>query len=154
MITVGQLFEGANVFVLPFWTLMILLPNWGVTRRVMSSFLPFIPLAALYLYLISGALTAESAQALANPNLTDLARLFGNEQAAAVGWVHFLVMDLFVGRWIYSEGQRTGIFTTHSLVLCLFAGPLGLLTHIVTQWIVGERLSANPSAEPVSPESP
>jgi len=33
---IAQLFDGANVFVLPFWALMILLPNWGVTRRVES----------------------------------------------------------------------------------------------------------------------
>jgi len=35
---IAQLFDGANVFVLPFWALMILL-NWGVTRRVMESYL-------------------------------------------------------------------------------------------------------------------
>lgn len=40
-----QLFNGANLFVLPFWTLMILLPNWGVTRRVMESYIPLVVLA-------------------------------------------------------------------------------------------------------------
>lgn len=130
-----QLFNIANLFVLPFWTLMILLPNWSVTRRVMESYIPFVPLAGLYLYLLVGSITPESAQALANPNLADIARFFAEESAAAVGWVHFLVMDLFVGRWIYWEGQRTGIFTTHSIALCLFAGPLGLLSHIFTSWI-------------------
>jgi Domain of unknown function (DUF4281) len=45
------------------------------------------------------------------------------------------VMDLFVGRWIYLEGQRTGVWTVHSLALCFFAGPMGLLSHIVTAWI-------------------
>ena len=44
-------------------------------------------------------------------------------------------MDLFVGRWIYWQGQQTGIWTIHSLVLCLFAGPMGLLSHIATGWI-------------------
>lgn len=44
-------------------------------------------------------------------------------------------MDLFVGRWIYWEGQRTGIWTAHSILLCLFAGPLGLLSHILTSWV-------------------
>lgn len=129
------LFDGANLFVLPFWTLMILLPNWGVTRRVMGSFLPFVALAAVYIYLFTLSLNAETAQALANPKLSDIARFFTEESAAAIAWVHFLVMDLFVGRWIYWEGQRTGVWTVHSLVLCLFAGPLGLLSHIVTAWV-------------------
>lgn len=133
--TIEQLFTAANLFVLPFWTLMILLPNWGVTRKVMESLIPFVVLAALYLFLLSGTITSESAQALSNPKLADIARFFAEERAAATGWVHFLVMDLFVGRWIYLEGQRTGIWTIHSIALCLFAGPLGLLSHILTAWI-------------------
>lgn len=134
----AQIFNVANLFVLPFWALMILLPNWGVTRKIMESYIPFAILAGLYLYLLVGAITPESAQALANPKLADIARFFAEETAAAVGWIHFLVMDLFVGRWIYWQGQKTGVFTTHSILLCLFAGPLGLLSHILTNWIAGK----------------
>ena len=141
-ITVSHLFDGANLFVLPFWALMILLPNWSVTKRVMASVLPFVALAGLYLYLLSGSVTGEAAQALANPKLADIARFFGDEQAAATGWVHFLVMDLFVGRWIYWQGQQTGIWTVHSIALCLFAGPLGLLSHLITAWLTKPALTA------------
>ena len=133
--SVSQIFDGANVFVLPFWALMIFLPNWKVTRKVMESYLPFVALAAVYLYLFINSITPENAQALANPQLADIARFFAEEQAAATGWIHFLVLDLFVGRWVYWEGQKTGIWTVHSIALCLFAGPLGLLSHIVTSWI-------------------
>lgn len=135
------LFDGANLFALPFWVLMIVLPNWGITRKVMSSFLPFVALAGLYLYLFFNTFDAESAQAFANPTLPEIARLFSDEKITLAGWIHFIVADLFVGRWIYWEGQRTGIWTVHSLVLCLFAGPLGLLSHILTQWI-GQAFSA------------
>ncbi|HIK29039.1 MAG: ABA4-like family protein [Oscillatoriaceae bacterium SKW80] len=133
--TLEQLFNCANLFVLPFWTLMIILPNWGVTKRVIQSYIPFLVLAILYLFLLSSALTAENAQALANPKLADIAQFFANERATATGWIHFLVMDLFVGRWIYLQGQQTGVWTIHSLLLCLFAGPLGLLSHIITDWV-------------------
>lgn len=132
---IAQLFNLANLFVLPFWLLMIVLPNWGVTRRVMESYLPFVILAGAYLYLFISSITPENAQALANPQLADIAKFFANETAAATGWIHFLVMDLFVGRWIYLQGQKTGVWTIHSLALCLFAGPLGLLSHILTDWI-------------------
>lgn len=129
------IFDAANVFVLPFWAIMILLPKWGITRKVMNSFIPFAMLAALYIYLFGSSLTAENAAALSNPKLADIAKFLGEETAAATGWIHFLVMDLFVGRWIYLEGQRTNVWTVHSLALCLFAGPMGLLSHIVTAWI-------------------
>ena len=133
--TISQLFDIANIFVLPFWVLMIFLPKWKVTRRVMESYLPFVVLAGAYLYLFVSSVTPENAAALSNPQLADIARFLGDETAAATGWIHFLVMDLFVGRWIYLEGQKTGIWTIHSIALCLFAGPLGLLSHILTNWI-------------------
>lgn len=132
---ITDLFNVANLFVLPFWALMILLPNWKITRKVMESYLPFVVLAGAYLYLFVTSITPENAAALSNPQLADIARFFSNETAAATGWIHFLVMDLFVGRWIYWEGQKTGIWTIHSLALCLFAGPLGVLSHIFTYWI-------------------
>ncbi len=133
--SISQIFDGANLFVLPFWALMIFLPNWKVTRRVMESYIPFVPLALTYLYLFIISVTPENAQALSNPQLADIAHFFADEKAAATGWIHFLVLDLFVGRWVYWEGQKTGIWTVHSIALCLFAGPLGLLSHILTYWI-------------------
>ncbi len=92
--TITQLFNVANLFVLPFWALIIFLPNWKVTKRVMESYLPFVPLALAYLYLFVNSITPENAQALSNPQLADIARFFANETAAATGWIHFLVMDL------------------------------------------------------------
>lgn len=132
---VELLFNAANLFVLPFWALMVLLPNWGVTRKVMTSLLPFVALASVYIYLFFNSIDPESAQSFSNAGLSDLAQLFSTEKVMATGWVHYIVMDLFVGRWIYFEGQRTGVWTSHSLVLCLFAGPMGLLSHVVTAWV-------------------
>lgn len=132
--TVEFLYNAANIFVLPFWTLMIIVPNWIVTKKVMESFLPFVMLAGVYLYLFVTGITPEAAQDFSSAGLSDIARLFSQEQFAATAWVHFVVMDVFVGRWIYQDGQRLNLFTRHSLALCLFAGPLGLLSHIVTQW--------------------
>lgn len=147
MPTLDQWFTVANIFVLPFWTLMVLLPHWDWTRRLMSSLLPFVALAMLYVGLfVLTTLTSDSAQSFANPTLSDVALLFSDEKAAATGWIHYLVMDLFVGRWIYWEGQRTGVWTRHSLVLCLFAGPMGLLSHIVTAAIAAQWGNPTPEA--------
>jgi hypothetical protein len=145
-----QLFDLANLFVLPFWILMIVLPNWGVTQKVMASFIPFVALAGLYIYLFIGSITPESTQALSNPQLADIARFFADEQVAATGWVHFLVLDLFVGRWIYWEGQRNKTWTIHSLILCLFAGPIGLLSHLLTVWISQKFFSTVDHEEAIS----
>lgn len=145
--TLELLFNGANLFVLPFWTLIVVAPNWTVTRRVMGSYLPFLALASLYIYLFIISLDPDSIQSFANPTLSELARLFSDQRVMTAGWVHYLVFDLFVGRWIYLEGQRTGVWTRHSLVLCLFAGPMGLFSHILTQMITHRFFAKEDSSE-------
>lgn len=131
------LFSGANLFVLPFWTLMILVPGSRLTRWAMASNLPYAALAGLYLFLFITSFNVEGIDTLSDPNLklNDLAALFANPHVTATGWVHFVVFDLFVGRWIYWQGQEKGVFTRHSLALCLLAGPLGLLSHLLTDAI-------------------
>ncbi|MEL6160646.1 MAG: ABA4-like family protein [Cyanobacteria bacterium J06623_5] len=129
---IEYLYNGANLFALPFWTLMVILPGWSVTRRVMGSALMFVPLALAYLYCFANSLDPDSMASFANPTLSALAGLFADERVMATGWIHYIVMDLFVGRWIYWQGQEKGIWTRHSLLLCLFAGPVGLLSHLIT----------------------
>ncbi|MEB3356412.1 MAG: ABA4-like family protein [Synechococcales bacterium] len=150
------LYNGANLFVLPFWVLMVFLPNWGVTRTVMASFLPFVALAVLYVYLFVTGITPESLEAFSSNQLADVARLFADEHIAATGWVHFLVIDLFVGRWIYWDGQQNRIFTVHSLVLALFAGPMGLLSHILTRWLTlrGSQTAPGEGDGPATADAP
>jgi apolipoprotein N-acyltransferase len=132
MMDLSLLFDLGNVFVLPFWGLMILAPRWEVSRRVMASPLPFVALALLYLYGFLNSLSPESAADLANPTLESLTRVFSQPPVAFTGWIHFLVMDLLAGRWIYESSLNQGIWFRHSLLICLFAGPLGLLSHFVT----------------------
>merc|ERR1719436_674593 len=53
-------------------------------------------------------------------------------------WAHVLAWDLFVGRWIYLDGQRRGIFTSHSVLFCNLIGPPGILLHAVTCLVTGK----------------
>lgn len=97
MLLMDTLFSLANLYILPFWLLMIFVPRWRVTRRIVSSLWMVIPLAALYAVLILPRL-AVLAPGLANPALANIAALLGTPAGAAIGWVHFLAFDLFVGR--------------------------------------------------------
>jgi hypothetical protein len=136
-----MIFNGANWFALPFWALMILLPGWKVTRKVMESLLPIAILAAVYLYLLVTGFNADVLKEFSDPqlSLTSLTDLFSQPAVMATGWVHYIVMDLFVGRWIFLEGWDKRVWTTHSLILCLFAGPVGLLSHLLTVAVVQAR---------------
>ena len=127
------LFTIAGAYVVPFWIGMIVLPNWSITRKVMKSWLLFIPLFVFYAYYFVASFDLESFIALAVPQLEDFVSILSQDGPAGSTWVHILLMDLFVGRWIYWEGQKKQIFTTHSLILCPLVGPIGLLSHYLTK---------------------
>lgn len=58
-------------------------------------------------------------------------------------WSHVLTWDLFVGRWIWLDGLRRGVFTCHSVLLCNLIGPPGLLLHWATCILTGKGLPGN-----------
>jgi hypothetical protein len=80
-------FNAANWFALPFWALMILLPGWKVTRRVMESLLPIALLAAVYLYLLAGGFSTATLREFFNPqlSLSNLTALFSQPSVMATG---------------------------------------------------------------------
>merc|ERR1719243_297601 len=47
-------------------------------------------------------------------------------------WPHVLIWDLFVGRYIWLDGERRGVFTPHSVLLTNLIGPPGLMLHFLT----------------------
>lgn len=89
--------------------------------------------------------------------ISEFANVFdpsGDPQSAMVGmmqytnfvseeWSHVLTWDLFVGRWIWLDGLRRGIFTAHSVLLCNLIGPPGLLLHWLTCILIGKGLPGN-----------
>ena len=131
----ATLFDASFVLVAPFWLLMIALPGWGVTRRVIGS--PWIaaPAAALYLALVLPGLPGVLG-AVSSPSLEAIAPLLGTPEGATVAWVHFLAFDLFVGRWVYLDARARGItpwLTSPLLFLTLMLGPAGLLGHLLVR---------------------
>ena len=72
---------------------------------------------------------------------------------AAEEWTHELVWDLFVGRWIWLEGRRRDIFTSHSVLLTNLIGPPGLLLHVITVQLYGLFRSDDPTARWADPEA-
>src|SRR2546430_13102008 len=112
---------------MPFWALLILLPRWRWTQRMMQ--VPFFValLTLVYVVLVLPQVGAVL-PVLARPAVANVAVLLGSPAGATIGWIHFLAFDLFVGRWIYLDSQERGI-SAWSVSLLLFAtfmlGPLG-----------------------------
>jgi hypothetical protein len=126
------LFQLANLWIMPFWVLMIFLPHWSWTKRIVSNLWFIAPLALAYTVLVIPQI-ATLLPALANPELGALAQLLGTPAAAAIGWIHFLAFDLFVGRWLYLDSRERAIsawWVSPCLVFTLMLGPFGFLLYV------------------------
>jgi hypothetical protein len=139
------IFALSNYLVLPFWLLMILLPGWRWTRRLIGS--PLISAAPALVY-ASLALPrlGEVWPVIASPTLPGVAALLGSPAGATIAWVHFLAFDLFVGRWIYLDArarQITAWLVAPILFLTLMLGPLGFLLYLIAR--AGRGRAAGPN---------
>jgi hypothetical protein len=132
---VDLVFQASFVLVAPFWGLMIFLPRWPVSERVLRS--PWIaaPAALLYLVLIAPDLGGILG-ALAAPDLATISAALATEPATTVAWAHFLAFDLFVGRWIYLDARPRALSPLLMgvlLFLTLVLGPIGLLGYLLVR---------------------
>jgi hypothetical protein len=141
------IFQLSNLLVMPFWLLIILLPHWQWTRRILASPWVVAPAALLYALLVTPSLGSLLPQ-LANPQLGAIAALLGTPQGATIAWVHFLAFDLFVGRWAYLDSRQRGItawLVSPILLLILMFGPLGLLLYLFVRLFTARRLKPAPA---------
>src|SRR5499426_702654 len=119
------LFKLSSFTVLPFWVLMIFLPLWPATQRLMSSPMVCATPAAFYAALVIPRF-AEVWRAVSSPELSGVAAILGSPAGAMIGWLHFLAFDLFVGRWIYLDSREreiTAWVMAPVLILTLMLGP-------------------------------
>jgi len=132
-------FELSNLLVLPFWALMVFLPRWGVTGRVIASPWIVAPPAILYLIVIV-PVASMVLPAVMNPDLARIASLLGTPTGTTLAWAHFVAFDLFVGRWIYRDSrarQYSVWWVSPILALTLLLGPVGLLLYLVARTLIG-----------------
>lgn len=134
-------FQLSNLLIMPFWLLMILLPHWRWTQRIMASLWTVVPAALLYAILVIPNFFGLLGE-LANPTLGSIAALLGTPSGATIGWVHFLAFDLFVGRWAYLDSREHGLsawLVSPTLFFVLMFGPLGLLLYLGLRFLLLRR---------------
>jgi hypothetical protein len=126
------IFSLSNLLVMPFWLLMIALPHWRWTCRVVASPLICAGPAALYLLLALPRL-GELLAAVGSPTLPGIAAALGTPALATLAWAHFLAFDLFVGRWAYLDSRERGVsawLMAPVLFFTLMLGPIGFLLYL------------------------
>ncbi|WP_235298233.1 ABA4-like family protein [Portibacter marinus] len=129
--TANTVFSIVNPVAMIMWLLMILTPNWKVTRFLMDR--KIIPVLLSCVYAIYIIISMRSG-GLDFSTLESVMELFTKENAVLAGWVHYLAFDLLVGMWILDQNRKLEI---HHLIIvpCLIGtfmlGPIGFLLFII-----------------------
>ena len=129
---------------------MIVLPNTQITKKVMGGYYGIIAISLIHLFIVIASATQENGTA----PILEFNGVFdpspdADPQAAMMGmmrypnfvteeWSHVLTWDLFVGRFIWLDGLKRGIFTPHSVLLTNLIGPPGFLLHCITCLVTGK----------------
>ena len=138
----------ANWGVIPFWLLLIILPNHGVTNFLVQSIVAPFLLAGAYGFIAYNIFlegnTLDGFELYSG--LDGLYSMFANEAFLLVFWIHFLAISLFLGAWISRDSQRYMVprfFVIISLILTYFTGPVGLLIYWFIRIFFAKKISFN-----------
>ena len=137
-LTHENIYLWANFTILPFWLMIMIIPNSKFTQFFVNSIILPLILSATYIYIIYQAI-------LMNEPIFDVFRLylsldnlyilFATESFLLVFWLHFLALNLFLGSWISRDGIKYNIprsLVFLPLILVYLTGPLGLVFY----WII------------------
>ena len=137
-LTFENIYIWANFGVLPFWLMLIFIPNSRITQIFVNSVILPLILSIAYVYIIYQTILLEE------PifdffklylSLDNLYIIFATESFLLVFWLHFLALNLFLGSWVSRDGVKYNISRSLlfiPLILIYFAGPLGLVMY----WII------------------
>ena len=138
----------ANWGVIPFWLLLIFVPNHGFTNFFTQSIIAPLLLAIGYIYLTFNLYLDENIfdGFELYSGLDGLYSMFANEILLLVFWLHFLSISLFAGAWIVRDARKfliPKIITIPSLVLTYFSGPVGLVVYWFMRIFFAKKISFN-----------
>ena len=148
LLTYENIYLVANWGVIPFWLMLVFIPNHQITNFFVQSIIAPLLLAVGYAYL-SYLIYLEG-------NIFDgfelysgldgLYSMFANEAFLLIFWLHFLAISLFAGSWIVRDGKRyflPKIIIIPSLVLTYFTGPVGIFIYWFLRIFFAKKISFN-----------
>ena len=148
LLTYENIYLIANWGVIPFWLLLIFLPNNQITNFFTQSIIPFLLLGVGYAYLSYKIYLEENIfdGFELYSGLDSLYSIFANEILLLVFWLHFLALSLFMGAWIVRDSRKylvPKIIIIPSLILTYFTGPIGIVIYWFFRIFFAKKISFN-----------
>ena len=148
LLTFENIYLFANWGVVPFWLLIIFIPNHSITKFFCYSIIPFLLLGLSYVFI--------SYQIILEGNILEgfklylgldgLDEIYSNESIRLVFWLHFLAISLFVGAWIARDGERNFVpkaLSAPCILITYFTGPFGILIYWFVRIFYAKKINLN-----------
>jgi len=137
-LTYETIYFWSNYSILPFWIMLILIPNSRITQITVNSVIIPLLLASAYFFIIYQAILLDEPILDVFElylGLDNLYTIFSSEVFLLMFWLHFLTINLFLGSWVSRDALKYGMSRSLvfiPLVLIYFTGPVGLVLY----WII------------------
>ena len=135
LLTFENIYLWANFGVLPFWLMLILIPNYKITTIFTNSIILPLIIASAYVYVFYQTILLDEPISHIFEiylSLENLYILFSSESFLLVFWLHFIALNLFLGSWISINGVKYNIprsLMFIPLIIIYFIGPAGLILY-------------------------
>jgi hypothetical protein len=143
--TPDVLFRIANYIALLGWIVLIVLPRWRWSARLIAPVLIPALMAVIYVTMV---VTQFGRGPGGFTSLSSVVLLFLNRRMLLAGWVHYLAFDLLVGSWEVRDSERIRIahyLVIPCLILTFLFGPVGWLLYSLIRSVAikNVRIQAN-----------
>ena len=142
-----MLYLWINLGVIPFWLLIIFMPQSYLTRYLATSVFPVFLLSSTYIFVLYKAYLG-SFDFDDNFNLylglSNISELFSKDYFLIMFWIHFVSINLFAGGWMIKDSSKFAInkfIMFFPLILTYFIGPLGIFIYWVIKIFYAKKMS-------------
>ena len=134
-LTFENIYLWINFAILPFWLMLIVIPNSKFTQILINSIVLPVILSAAYVYVLYQAILSDQSWLdifKLYLSLESLYTVFATEAFLLIFWIHFSALNLFLGCWVARDAVKYNIskkLALTPLILIYFTGPLGLVLY-------------------------
>jgi len=146
-LTFENIYLWTNLGILPFWLMLIVVPNSKITQFFVNSIILPLIFSSTIIYLLYQSILIEDP--IFNIiqiyfSLENLYTMFATESFLVIFWINFVAINLFLGSWVSRDSLRYNIsrkIVFIPLILIYFAGPVGLVLYWFFRVFYAKRIS-------------
>ena len=148
LVTFENIYLFSNWGVIPFWLLLILIPNHPITKFFCHSIIPFLLLGVAYIFVAYQIYlednTFEGFKLYLG--LDSLDEIYINKSIRLIFWLHFLAVSLFVGSWIARDCLKymiPKVLSVPCIAVTYFTGPVGIIVYWFIRIFYAKKINFN-----------